>query len=75
MAAHRAGVISCQYSDLASQGIITKDNVSVDVSAVAYFRVVGAVKSVVAIENVGALASGLRLHVLVMAIRRPVLNA
>jgi regulator of protease activity HflC (stomatin/prohibitin superfamily) len=37
-----------------SQGIITKDNVSVDVSAVAYFRVVDAVKSVVAIENVAA---------------------
>jgi len=37
-----------------SQGIITRDNVSVDVSAVAYFKVVGAVKSVVAIENVGA---------------------
>jgi regulator of protease activity HflC (stomatin/prohibitin superfamily) len=37
-----------------SQGIITRDNVSVDVSAVAYFRVVDAVKSVVAIENVGA---------------------
>jgi regulator of protease activity HflC (stomatin/prohibitin superfamily) len=37
-----------------SQGIITRDNVSVDVSAVAYFRVVGAVKSVVAIENVHA---------------------
>ncbi len=35
-----------------SQGIITKDNVSVDVSAVAYFRVVDSVKSVVAIENV-----------------------
>ncbi len=37
-----------------SQGIITKDHVSVDVSAVAYFRVVDAVKSVVAIENVHA---------------------
>ncbi|MCU1536794.1 MAG: slipin family protein [Humibacillus sp.] len=37
-----------------SQGIITKDNVSVDVSAVAYFKVVDAVKSVVAIENVHA---------------------
>ena len=37
-----------------SQGIITRDNVSVDVSAVAYFRVVDAVKSVIAIENVGA---------------------
>ncbi len=35
-----------------SQGIITKDNVSVDVAGVAYFRVVDAVKSVIAIENV-----------------------
>jgi len=37
-----------------SQGIITRDNVSVDVSAVAYFRVVDTVMSVVAIENVRA---------------------
>ncbi len=37
-----------------SQGIITRDNVSVDVSAVAYYRVVDAVKSVIAIENVSA---------------------
>jgi regulator of protease activity HflC (stomatin/prohibitin superfamily) len=37
-----------------SQGIITSDNVSVDVSAVAYYKVVDAVKSVVAIENVHA---------------------
>lgn len=37
-----------------SQGIITRDNVSVDISAVAYFRVMDAVKSVVAIENVYA---------------------
>lgn len=37
-----------------SQGIITRDNVSVGISAVAYFRVVDAVKSVVAIENVYA---------------------
>ncbi len=37
-----------------SQGIITRDNVSVDVSAVAYFHIVDAVKSVVAIENVAA---------------------
>ncbi|MEN8582237.1 slipin family protein [Burkholderia sp. RS01] len=37
-----------------SQGIITQDNVSVDISAVAYYRVVDAVKSVVAIENVAA---------------------
>jgi regulator of protease activity HflC (stomatin/prohibitin superfamily) len=35
-----------------SQGIITRDNVSVDVSAVAYYRIVDTVKSVVAIENV-----------------------
>jgi regulator of protease activity HflC (stomatin/prohibitin superfamily) len=37
-----------------SQGIITRDNVSVDVSAVAYYRVEDAVRSVVAIENVAA---------------------
>jgi regulator of protease activity HflC (stomatin/prohibitin superfamily) len=37
-----------------SQGIITHDNVSIDVSAVAYYRVTDATKSVVAIENVAA---------------------
>ena len=37
-----------------SQGIITRDNVSVDVSAVAYYKVVDATKSVIAIENVVA---------------------
>jgi len=37
-----------------SQGIITRDNVSVDVSAVAYYEVVDPVKAVVAIENVAA---------------------
>jgi regulator of protease activity HflC (stomatin/prohibitin superfamily) len=37
-----------------SQGIITHDNVSIDVSAVAYYRVTDAVRSVVAIENVAA---------------------
>ena len=37
-----------------SQGIITRDNVSVDVSAVAYYRIVDATKSVVAIESVQA---------------------
>ncbi|GAA1937377.1 hypothetical protein GCM10009815_35520 [Nocardioides marmoribigeumensis] len=37
-----------------SQGIITRDNVSVDVSAVAYFRVDDPVKSVIAVENVRA---------------------
>ncbi len=37
-----------------AQKIITKDNVSVDVSAVAYYQVVDVVKSIVAIENVMA---------------------
>jgi regulator of protease activity HflC (stomatin/prohibitin superfamily) len=37
-----------------SQGIITRDNVSVDVSAVAYYRVDDAIRSVIAIENVAA---------------------
>lgn len=36
------------------QKIITKDNVSVDISAVAYYRIVDAVKSIVAIEDVMA---------------------
>lgn len=35
-----------------SQGIVTRDNVSVDVSAVVHFRVVNTVKSLTAIENV-----------------------
>ena len=35
-----------------SQQVITKDNVSIDVAAVAYFRRVDAVKSIVEIENV-----------------------
>lgn len=34
------------------QKIITKDNVSVDISAVAYFKVLDAIKSIVAIENI-----------------------
>lgn len=37
-----------------SQGIITQDNVSVDIAAVAYYRVVNATLSLVAIENVQA---------------------
>lgn len=37
-----------------SQGIITKDNVTVGVSAVAYYRIQDPVKSVIAIENVRA---------------------
>jgi regulator of protease activity HflC (stomatin/prohibitin superfamily) len=35
-----------------SQGIITRDNVSVDIAAVAYYRVKDAVRSVIAIEDV-----------------------
>jgi regulator of protease activity HflC (stomatin/prohibitin superfamily) len=37
-----------------SQKIITRDNVSIDIAAVAYFRVVDPVKSVVEIENLTA---------------------
>src|SRR3954453_16744044 len=37
-----------------SQGIITRDNGRVDVSAVAYYRVADAIRSVVAIENVSS---------------------
>jgi len=40
-----------------SQGIITRDNVSVGVSAVAYYRVEDAVCSIVAIENVSSAIS------------------
>jgi regulator of protease activity HflC (stomatin/prohibitin superfamily) len=35
-----------------SQRIITKDNVSIDVAAVAYFQIVDATRSVIAIQNV-----------------------
>lgn len=35
-----------------SQKVITMDNVSIDVAAVAYYKVVGATKSLVAIDNV-----------------------
>src|SRR4030088_87549 len=45
-----------------SQGIITRDNVSVDVSAVAYFRVIDAGKSVVAIEKVFAAINPVSRH-------------
>jgi regulator of protease activity HflC (stomatin/prohibitin superfamily) len=37
-----------------SQGIITRDNVSVDIAAVAYYRIRDAVRSVIAIEDVAA---------------------
>src|SRR5882757_121311 len=38
--------------NIPSQKIITKDNVSIDIAAVAYFKVVDPLKSVIAIENV-----------------------
>ncbi|MDE2030833.1 MAG: SPFH domain-containing protein [Patescibacteria group bacterium] len=38
--------------DIPSQKIITKDNVSIDIAAVAYYHIVDPMKSVVAIENV-----------------------
>lgn len=38
--------------EIPSQKIITKDNVSIDIAAVAYFHIVDPMKSVVAIENV-----------------------
>ena len=37
-----------------SQKIITKDNVSIDVAAVAYFHIVNATKSIVAVQNVSS---------------------
>jgi regulator of protease activity HflC (stomatin/prohibitin superfamily) len=38
--------------DIPSQKIITKDNVSIDIAAVAYYHIIDAQKSVVAIEDV-----------------------
>jgi regulator of protease activity HflC (stomatin/prohibitin superfamily) len=38
--------------EIPSQKIITKDNVSIDIAAVAYYHIVDPVKSVVAIENI-----------------------
>jgi regulator of protease activity HflC (stomatin/prohibitin superfamily) len=38
--------------EIPSQKIITKDNVSIDIAAVAYFKIVDPQKSVIAIENV-----------------------
>jgi len=49
-----AGVAADRHHADPVQGIITRDNVSVDVSAVAYYQVVDATKSVVAIEKVAA---------------------
>jgi regulator of protease activity HflC (stomatin/prohibitin superfamily) len=40
--------------NIPSQKIITKDNVSIDIAAVAYYHVMDAVKAVIAIENVSS---------------------
>jgi regulator of protease activity HflC (stomatin/prohibitin superfamily) len=54
--AHRIRRVSLRIvtMPIQSQGIITRDNVSIDVSAVAYYRVEDPVRSVLAIENVDA---------------------
>ena len=39
--------------DIPSQKIITKDNVSIDIAAVAYYHIVDPKKSVIAVEDVG----------------------
>lgn len=38
--------------DIPSQKIITRDNVSIDIAAVAYYNIVDAKKSVLSVENV-----------------------
>jgi regulator of protease activity HflC (stomatin/prohibitin superfamily) len=57
-----------------SQGIITRDNVSVGVAAVAYFRVVDAIKSVVAIENVRSAIDQIAQTTLRMVVGRHTLD-
>jgi len=57
-----------------SQGIITRDNVSVGVSAVAYYRVEAAVRSIVAIENVSAAISQIAQTTLRAVLGRHILD-
>jgi regulator of protease activity HflC (stomatin/prohibitin superfamily) len=57
-----------------SQGIITKDNVSIDVSAVAYYRVKDPVRAVVAIENVEEAISQIAQTTLRAVVARHTLN-
>src|SRR5204862_7043461 len=58
-----------------SQGIITKDNVSIDVSAVAYYRVDDPIRSVIAIENVKAAISQIAQTTLRALLGRHTLDA
>src|SRR5436309_12585026 len=57
-----------------SQGIITHDNVSIDVSAVAYYRVTDAVKSVVAIDNLAAAINQIAQTTLRNVVGQPTLD-
>src|SRR3954468_20684505 len=57
-----------------SQGISTRDNVSVGVSAVAYYRVEDAIRSIVAIENVSAAISLIAQTTLRAVVRRHTLD-
>ena len=54
-----------------SQGIITRDNVSIDVAGVAYFRVVDAEKAVIAIEDVDAAINQIAQTTLRNVVGRP----
>jgi regulator of protease activity HflC (stomatin/prohibitin superfamily) len=42
--------------NISSQKIITKDNVSIDIAAVAYYKIIDPVKSVIAIEDITRLS-------------------
>lgn len=44
-----------------SQKIITKDNVSIDIAAVAYYQIVDPQKAVVAVEDVYSAGDGIRV--------------
>ncbi|CAB4873064.1 unannotated protein [freshwater metagenome] len=58
-----------------SQGIITRDNVSVDVAAVAYFRVRDPIRAVIAIENVAAAINQIAQTTLRAVVGRHTLDA
>jgi regulator of protease activity HflC (stomatin/prohibitin superfamily) len=58
-----------------SQGIITRDNVSVDIAAVAYYRVRDPIRAVIAIENVGAAINQIAQTTLRSVVGRHTLDA